>query len=116
MGASVAGTVVRSVIAPGAVVEAGAEVRDSIIQPYAVVRAGAKVSRAIVDEGAEVGENAVLGGQAPNSRLSVLGASARLAAGAQVGPGYAAAPHSRIRAGAEDRATERIDRDDQAGE
>jgi len=49
-GATVAGTVERSVIGRGALVEEGAVVRDSVILPGAVVRAGATVERAIVDD------------------------------------------------------------------
>ena len=48
------GTVERSVIGRGAMVEAGATVRDAVVLPGAVVRAGATVERAMVDEGVEV--------------------------------------------------------------
>ncbi|HEY0777393.1 MAG TPA: glucose-1-phosphate adenylyltransferase family protein, partial [Gemmatirosa sp.] len=54
-GATVAGTVERSVLGPGVVVEAGAEVRESVLLDGAVVRAGARVVRGVVDEGVEVG-------------------------------------------------------------
>ena len=53
-GARVAGTIQRSVIGRGAVVEAGAVVRASVVLPGAVVRAGATVVRAVVDDGVEV--------------------------------------------------------------
>jgi glucose-1-phosphate adenylyltransferase len=61
-GAHVAGTVERSVLSGGAVVEAGAVVRDSVLLPGAVVRAGAVVERAILDDGVEVGADARVGG------------------------------------------------------
>ena len=50
----VAGTVERSVIGRGAVVERGATVREAVILPGAVVRAGAGVVRAVVDDEVEV--------------------------------------------------------------
>jgi glucose-1-phosphate adenylyltransferase len=48
--ATVGGTVERSVIGRGAVIEEGATVRDSVILPGAVVRSGATVERAILDD------------------------------------------------------------------
>ncbi|MGZ8648763.1 MAG: glucose-1-phosphate adenylyltransferase family protein [Solirubrobacteraceae bacterium] len=51
----VAGTVERSVLGRGAVVERGATVREAVILPGAVVRAGASVVRAVVDDEVEVG-------------------------------------------------------------
>ena len=53
-GSQVRGTVVRSVLSPGVVVEAGSEVSDSVILEDAVVLEGASVSRAIVDASARV--------------------------------------------------------------
>lgn len=85
-GASVSGTAIRSVVGPNAVIEAGAEVRDSIVQAGAVIKAGAKVSRAIVDAGATISENAVVGGQVANARLCVVGAGATVEAGAKLPP------------------------------
>jgi glucose-1-phosphate adenylyltransferase len=60
-GSQVRGTVVRSVLAPGVVVEAGSDVIDSVILENAVIHAGASVSRAIVDARASV-RSAVGGG------------------------------------------------------
>jgi glucose-1-phosphate adenylyltransferase len=51
----VAGTVERSVIGRGGVVERGATVREAVILPGAIVRAGASVVRAVVDDEVEVG-------------------------------------------------------------
>jgi glucose-1-phosphate adenylyltransferase len=59
--AVVAGEVERSVIGRGAVVEAGAVVRDSVVLPGAVVRGGATVQRAVVDEDVEVCGGATIG-------------------------------------------------------
>lgn len=60
-GATVLGAVEHSVVGPGAVVEAGARVRDSVILPGAVVRAGARVETAVVDSGVVVPTDARIG-------------------------------------------------------
>ncbi|CAN5579110.1 glucose-1-phosphate adenylyltransferase family protein [soil metagenome] len=85
-GADVAGTVIHSIIGPGAKVERGAVVRHSVIMEDAVVRAGATVSRSVVAESATVGRSARLG--APNARRPVLvGTRRRIAAGAELPAG-----------------------------
>jgi glucose-1-phosphate adenylyltransferase len=61
-GADVAGVVRRSVLSPGVVVEAGAEVVDSVLLAGVVVRSGATVRRAVLDEGVEVGKDTTVGG------------------------------------------------------
>ena len=53
-GAKVAGSVSRSVLGRGVLVEAGATVRDSVLLPGAIVRKGATVERAIIDDHVEV--------------------------------------------------------------
>ncbi len=55
------GSVSRSVISPGVVIEEGAQVRDSIIQHRCVIRAGAVIDRAILDKEVTVGHGAVIG-------------------------------------------------------
>jgi glucose-1-phosphate adenylyltransferase len=60
-GSRVAGTVVRSVLGPGVVVEAGAEVVESVLFGDTTVRSGARVTRAIVDRGCELLEGADVG-------------------------------------------------------
>lgn len=60
-GCLVAGTVERSVLAPGVRVGIGAVVRDSIIFFDTDIRAGAIVDRAIVDKNVTIGSNAVVG-------------------------------------------------------
>lgn len=59
---TIAGTVERSVLSPGVVVEAGAVVRDSIVLHDVVIRSGATVERAILDAQAEVAEGVQVGG------------------------------------------------------
>ncbi|HCB05751.1 MAG TPA: sugar phosphate nucleotidyltransferase [Nocardioides sp.] len=60
-GCRVAGVVRRSVLGPGVVVEAGAEVHDSVLLSDTVVRAGARVHWSVVDADCEVAANARLG-------------------------------------------------------
>ena len=61
-GSRVAGTVLRSVIGPGVVVEEGAEVVESVLLGDTVVRSGARVTRSIVDTGCELLDGADIGG------------------------------------------------------
>lgn len=61
-GCDVAGTVQRSVLSRGVLVEAGAEVVDSVLLEDVVVRRGARVVRAVLDRGANVGEGVTVGG------------------------------------------------------
>jgi glucose-1-phosphate adenylyltransferase len=100
-GASVAGTVRRSVLGPGVVVEAGAEVLDSVVAADVVVRAGARVAWSIVDtdctieRDARVGDPAVPALDDPDAvtivgRTSVVGAGVELPAGSRLEPGTTA--------------------------
>lgn len=88
----VGGRVERSVLGPGTVVQEGAVVRDSILLADVTIRSGARVQYAIVDDGATIGSNAVVGGR-PNGDMPVsdelvlIGARARIAAGAKVPAG-----------------------------
>ena len=89
-GSSVAGTVSNSVLAPGVVVEAGAEVRESVLLDAVVVRAGARVTRAVLDEGVEVGARAVVGGDGDkggDAAITVVGWRAQVAPDAHVAAG-----------------------------
>jgi glucose-1-phosphate adenylyltransferase len=97
-GSRVSGTVVRSVIGPGVVIEEGAEVRESVLFGDTVVRRGARVTRAIVDTGCELLGGAEIGGDdvalddpdaipivgRESTVGSVLEAGARLAPGTTV--------------------------------
>jgi glucose-1-phosphate adenylyltransferase len=88
-GCRVAGTVTRSVIGPGTVVEAGAEVVESVVSAGVVVRAGSRVVRAVIDAGCEIGPDVTIGGaETPlddPDAITILGRDAR--AGADVPPG-----------------------------
>jgi glucose-1-phosphate adenylyltransferase len=83
--ASVAGTVERSVIGRGAVVEAGAVVRESVVLPGAVVRGGATVARAVLDDAIEVGRGATVG--EPGGGIALVGLRATVDEGATVSAG-----------------------------
>lgn len=84
-GTKVAGTVTRSVVGRGAVVEAGAVVSDSVVLPGAVVRAGARIERAVVDDGVEVGRDATVGG--PDGDIALIGLHAAVPHGSRIEPG-----------------------------
>jgi glucose-1-phosphate adenylyltransferase len=95
-GCRIAGTVERSVLFPGVIVEAGAVVRDSIVMHDSVISRAAVLDRAIVDKQVIVGAGARLGvGDAgvPNrvcpehlsSGLLVVGKNAELPEGLSVG-------------------------------
>jgi glucose-1-phosphate adenylyltransferase len=89
-GCRVAGTVVRSVLGPGVVVEKGAHVEDSVLFDDVVVRRGARVAttvvdqRAVMERGARVGE--VAGGRVVRDEQLVLVGRDCVVAG-EVGPG-----------------------------
>jgi glucose-1-phosphate adenylyltransferase len=85
-GAVVRGTVIDSIIGPGAVVDRDAEVRHSVLFDDARVGRGASVARAVLAEDVRIGARARIG--APNARHPVLvGAGRRLAAGTEVAAG-----------------------------
>ena len=96
-GATVRGTVIRSVIGPGVVVGAGALVRDSVIFQDTVFEDGARVDWAIVDRDCVIGANAEIGSPETDpddpdavvmiGRGSRLGPATTLGAGARLEPG-----------------------------
>ena len=94
--AQIDGTVSRSVISPGVIVEAGATVRDSIVQHNCIIRAGATVDRSILDKEVIVGPNAVVGEgdygvvnfERPdivNAGINILGKRVTIPAGMRIG-------------------------------
>ena len=70
-GAHVSGRVVRSVVGPGAVIEAGATVTDSVLLGGVRVGAGAELTRVVADTGTEV----AAGRTGTNDEVTLLGAS-----------------------------------------
>jgi len=94
-GCVVGGVVKWSVLGPGVVVEAGAEVVESVVFHDTVVRAGASVTRSIVDSGCELADGARVGGPSvalddPDA-IPIVGresrVSSKLPAGSRLAPG-----------------------------
>jgi glucose-1-phosphate adenylyltransferase len=85
-GARVAGSVAGSVLLPGVVIEAGAQVVDAVLLPGTVVRKGAVVRRAILDDGVVVGPEARVGGGS-EGEVALVGRAVELSAGTVVPPG-----------------------------
>ena len=100
-GCDVSGEVVRSVLGPGVVVEAGARVEDCVLFEDVRVERGADLRHAIVDERTVVGRGAVVG-RTPTARVardedlvlvgrgSRIGARVRVEPGARLEPGTSA--------------------------
>lgn len=91
-GAHVLGTVRRSVIGPGAVVERGATITDSIVFADAVVKASATVDWSIIDERVVIGPGATVGGRprkrpVPSEKITIVGMNAEVAKGSSVALG-----------------------------
>lgn len=94
-GCEVLGTVINSVLFPGAVVEEGAFVEDSIIMSNSVVKKNTSVKRCIISEWVTVGENCKLGEGEDiqneykpgiyNSGITVVGEEANIPAGSVIG-------------------------------
>lgn len=98
-GVVVRGSVRRSVLGPGSVVEKGAVVEDSVLGADVVVAAGARVGTSIVDDGCRIGRAAVVGAAVSSSRASdeaiaILGRDCRVAGSAVVAPGARLEPGS----------------------
>ncbi|MCB0896262.1 MAG: glucose-1-phosphate adenylyltransferase [Nocardioides sp.] len=99
-GALVHGTVVRSVVGPGTVVEEGAVVRDSVLFEGTVVERGACIERSVVDRDCVVGAGSRVGSPDTDlddpdaitlvGRASRIGAGAVVAGGARLEPGTTA--------------------------
>ncbi|MBA3438875.1 MAG: glucose-1-phosphate adenylyltransferase [Pyrinomonadaceae bacterium] len=92
-GCTIHGQVIRSVLAPGVVVERDAVVRDSVVLHSTVIEARAIVDCAIVDREVRVGEGAIIGQQrspgnrAPritSSEIAMIGQKAQISAGARL--------------------------------
>ena len=100
-GARVEGTVRRSVLGPGVVIERGAEVVDSIVFQDSVIRAGARVSWSILDEEVTIGRDAAVGGRprtrpVPTDKITLVGARARVTSGHTVSGGARVEPDRRV--------------------
>ncbi len=101
VGCDVRGRVVRSVLGPGAVVQAGAVVEDSVLFGDVVIEAGAEVRTCIVDDEVVVGRGARVGTAAPSNRprdkdITLVGRQSRIARNAVVGAGARLEPGTRV--------------------
>ncbi|MDQ4044247.1 MAG: glucose-1-phosphate adenylyltransferase, partial [Chloroflexota bacterium] len=91
-GCDIAGTVERSVLAPGVIVEEGATVRNAIVLENVVVKSGAEVQCAILDRYATIGMGAkvgqAFGGDQPGrDDLALVGQYASVHGSRNVGAG-----------------------------
>lgn len=95
-GSVIEGTVEKSLISPGVVVERDAVVRDSIIFRNSRIRRGAKVNLAIIDEDVEIGAESRIGSGidfTPNhdyptilrSGITMIGKSSIIPEGSRIG-------------------------------
>ncbi len=96
-GCEIAGTVERSVLAPGVRVGIGAVVRDSIVFLDTDIRAGAVVDRSIIDKNVTIYPNAVVGHGPPddtpnrqepnrlNTGITLVGKRAVIPRGVRIG-------------------------------
>lgn len=82
---TVRGEVVRSVLAPGVVVEAGARVENAVVLEGVTLESGSRVSYAVLDRSVTVGKNARVAGQ--KASLALVGANVVIAADREVGAG-----------------------------
>jgi glucose-1-phosphate adenylyltransferase len=97
-GCRIRGTVERSVLSPGVVVEEGAVVRDSVILHEAFVDRGARVDCSILDMEVEVGGDARVGAPRPRSDVGADDVAV-VGRGARVGPRTSAGPGARVEPG-----------------
>ena len=80
-----AGTVERSVLGRGVLVESGAVVRESVLLPGSIVRSGTVVERAILDDAVEIGSDSRIG--EAGGEIAVIGQRATIEAGTTLASG-----------------------------
>jgi glucose-1-phosphate adenylyltransferase len=96
-GCVVRGLVVRSVLAPGVIVEEGALVRDSVVLHGTTIGEGATIDCAVVDMEVRVDPGGRVGAERPSravgdSDIVLLGQRGRVESGARLEPGARVAP------------------------
>jgi len=99
-GSRVSGTVVRSVLGPGVVVDQGAVVRDSVVFRDTHIQSGSRLDWTVVDQDCVVGPDAVVGSPETDpddpdtivliGRRSTVGRGVALEQGARLEPGTTA--------------------------
>jgi glucose-1-phosphate adenylyltransferase len=100
-GVRVYGTVRRSVLGPGVVVEEGASVCDSVVYADVTVAAGATIDWSIVDVGSSIGPGAQVGspdaeGVDDPSQVTLVGKEVTISEGAVVARGARLEPRSSV--------------------
>ncbi len=100
-GTRVCGTVRRSVLGPGVLVEEGATVTDSVLFADVVVRAGATVDWSIVDQHTVVGAKARVGSPdalagSDSEHITLIGQDVRISEGASVALGARLQPRETV--------------------
>lgn len=71
-GSRVDGTLIRSVVGPGTVIEAGAQVDSCVLLDNVMVPSGARLRNLVVDSGVEVPADAVIDGAGGEAGIGVL--------------------------------------------
>ncbi|CAF1389225.1 unnamed protein product [Adineta ricciae] len=94
-GCTVAGTVIRSILGPGCVVESGATIRDSILFDGVHVEVDAIIERSIIDEKVVIGKRSIIGGRSgvgEKKDLTMIGKKVKIAQDTHVPPGERISP------------------------
>ena len=87
-GCEIYGTVINSVISPGALIEKGAVVKDSVIMGDSTVKSGSSILYSIIDENAVIGKDCFVGSDSEKTRkITVIGAGTVLPDGYTAEPG-----------------------------
>lgn len=86
-GSHISGKVEGSVLFSNVTVEEGAVVKDCVIMKDVKIRKGAKVEYAIIDAGAEIGENAKVGGAKEENDITVIATEVKVCEGGEVASG-----------------------------
>ncbi|MBA4180107.1 MAG: glucose-1-phosphate adenylyltransferase [Anaerolinea sp.] len=101
--AQIEGSIFRSVISPGVVIEEGAQVRDSVIQHRCIIGSGATVDRSILDKEVVIGRDSTVGEgdmsvanyERPdivNTGINVIGKRVTIPSGMRVGRNVVVGP------------------------
>lgn len=83
---------IRSILGPACVIEAGAVVRDSILFDEVHVEEGATIERSIIDEKVTIGKQAVIGEGGDRKDITMIGKKLKIAPGAHIRAGEKISP------------------------
>ncbi|CAF3855993.1 unnamed protein product [Rotaria sordida] len=85
-GCVIGGTIIRSILGPGCIVDAGAIIRDSILFDEVHVEEGALIERAIIDENVFIGKGATIG-VGEKKDLTMIGRRVQIPPGSDIPAG-----------------------------